>query len=308
MESFLLVAGQVAVLFLLMSVGFACRKAKLLDDLSVRGLINLLFYVVNPCLIVDAFNRSFDVTMLGGLGVAFAFAVVTHLFLIALTRFMFSRCGQDTRIVLRISAVFSNAGFMGIPLEQALLGSEGVFYGVAYIVAFNLFMWSWGLGVCQEGRFAFSSRTFRNPGLVGIAIGIGVFLIPWKLPYVLSQAVATVAPLNTPIAMAVIGYYLAGAKFSAALRSPSAHLAVAVRLLLCPALAIAALWPLRASLDRTLMMAMVIPAAAPVAAMVSMFAAKYERDVEMSVSMVSGTTLLSMVTMPVMLSIAMELL
>ena len=308
MSNFTIVAGQVAVLFLLMGTGFASRKAKLIDDASVKGIISLLLVVVNPCLIVNAFNRAFDPAMLGGLAVAFAFAVGMHMLLIAASRILFRRGRDGTLIVLKLSAVFSNAGFMGIPLEQAILGPEGVFYGVAYIIVFNLFIWSWGLGISRDGKYSLSRRMFVNPGMIGILLGLAVFAMPCGLPKIIGEALSYVASLNTPLAMAVIGYYLAGARFSAALRSPSAHLAALVRLLLCPAVAIAALWPLRGTLDHTLMMAIVIPAAAPVAAMVSMFAAKHGRDVDMSVAMVSGTTLLSMITMPIVVALAMELL
>lgn len=308
MSNFILVAGQVAVLFLLTGVGFAARKAKLLDELSIGGLVNLLLVIVNPCLIVNAFNRPFDTSMLRGLAIAFAFAAGMHLLLMAVSRLAFARGPENTTVVLKLSSVFSNAGFMGIPLEQALLGPEGVFYGVAYIVVFNLFIWSWGLGLSRDGRFSLSRRMLANPGLAGIAAGLAVFLSPWGLPKVLDETLGSIASLNTPLAMAVIGYYLAGAKFGAALRSPAAHLAAAIRLLACPAAAVAALYPFRGSLDGTLMMAMVIPCAAPVAAMVSMFAAKHGRDVDMSVAMVSYTTLLSMATIPVSVAFAMGVL
>ena len=88
----------------------------------------------------------------------------------------------------------------------------------------------------------------------------------------------------------------------------SVYVATAIRLVLCPLLVIAALYPLRASLDRNLMLAMVIAASAPVAAMVSMFATKYRRDVDVSVAVVSGSTLLSVLTMPVVIALAMEIL
>jgi predicted permease len=57
-----------------------------------------------------------------------------------------------------------------------------------------------------------------------------------------------------------------------------------------------------------MMLAIVIAASAPVGAMVTMFASKYERDVDLSVGLVSGTTLLSIITMPVVIATAMEVL
>ena len=108
--------------------------------------------------------------------------------------------------------------------------------------------------------------------------------------------------------MLVIGFYLAGADFRRVVRTPSAYVAALVRLVLFPLAMIAAMYPLRACFPREMMLALVIAASAPVAAMVSMFAAKFGRDVDLSVGLVSGTTLLSMLTMPPIVALAMELL
>ena len=307
MGEVLTVARQVAVLFALMGVGAACRKARLLDDVAVKGFVDVLILVVTPCLIVTCFDRPFDPSMLLGLGVAFGVALAAHFATMLLARLAVRHPAEDTRCVLKVAAVFSNAGFMGIPLEQAILGDEGVFYGIVYVVVFNLLMWSWGLAV-MKGRASLNRMVFVNPGTVGIVMGLTVFLLPWRLPDVVREPVSMLAALNTPVAMLVIGYYLAGARLGKVLRTPAAHVAALLRLVVVPLLVLAALYPLRGALDRTMMLAAVIPAAAPVGAMVTMFASKYRRDVDMSVGMVSGTTLLSIVTMPPVIALAMTLL
>jgi predicted permease len=129
-----------------------------------------------------------------------------------------------------------------------------------------------------------------------------------ELPQVLKSPVDMLADLNTPLAMLIIGYYLAGAKFSSILRNLSAYIASTFRLIVFPMIFVLILYLLRDSLDRTMMLALVIPASAPVGAMVTMFAAKYNRDVDLSVGLVSGTTILSIITMPIVIAIAMEIL
>ena len=90
-----------------------------------------------------------------------------------------------TRSVLRCAIVFSNAGFMGIPLEYALLGPDGVFYGVAYVVVFNLLFWSWGLVTfCGSLKDVRIRTLFLNPGSVGVVLGLPLFLCSWRLPEV----------------------------------------------------------------------------------------------------------------------------
>ena len=152
------------------------------------------------------------------------------------------------------------------------------------------------------------SHSVVNPGTVGIACGLPFFFLSVKLPAVVGVPVHEIATLNTPVAMIVIGYYLMGAKLARVVKMACVYVATTVRLLVYPLLMIAVLYPFRHALDRNMMLAVVIAASAPVAAMVSMFAAKFGRDVDVSVAVGSGSTLLSILTMPVVIAFAMSVL
>ena len=310
MDNLLTVAEQVAVLFVLIGCGALLRKLKLVGDGAVEGLVNLLILVVTPCLIVDVFQRPFDPSMLKGLAVAFAVGAAGHVAVILLATLFVRHPDANVRRPLLLAAVFSNAGFMGIPLEQAILGDGGVFYGIVYVVVFNLFMWSWGIGRMKgdAGSATGSLRMWVNPGTVGIALGLPLFFLSVRLPAVIGTPVHELANLNTPVAMIVIGYCLCGAKLGRVVKMPSVYVATAIRLVAYPLLMIAAMFPFRHVFDRDMMLAVVIAASAPVAAMVSMFAAKFGRDVDVSVAVVSGSTIVSILTMPVIIALAMEVL
>ena len=315
MENLLEVAQQVAVLFVMMGVGAALRRLRMLDDRAVGGMVNLLMFVVTPCVIVDCFQRPFDSAMLGGLGIAFVFASLGHLALIAIAVLCVRCRGEDTRRTLVLAAVFSNAGFMGLPLEEAVLGPRGVFFGAVYVAVFNLFIWSWGVKVMggrgkdegrgekEEGRRA-EWKMVLNPGTVGIALGLPLFLLSVRLPTVVAVPVHHLSNLNTPLAMVAIGYSLAGARLGRVARTGGVWVASAIRLFVSPLVLVAMMYPFRRSLDADMMLAMVIAASAPVAAMVSIFASKFRRDVDAGVAVVSGTTLASIATMPFVVAFA----
>lgn len=306
MENLLTVATQVAILFALIGVGFICRKTKLLNDGAVAGLVNVLLIIVTPCLVVHVFQRPFDPSKLRALMIAFAVSVAAHIVMITLATACFRRGDDSRRTVFKCATVFSNAGFMGIPLEQAILGDEGVFFGIVYVVIFNLMIWSWGLKTMGGGSGW--KKILVNPGTVGLVAGLPLFFLSVELPEVVGKPVEMLSQLNTPIPMIVIGYYLAGSKFARVAAEPGAWLAGALRLIVCPLALIAAFYPFRHQLDRMMMLALVTAASAPVAAMVSMFAAKYGRDTEVSAGLVSVTTLLSIVTMPPVIALAMAIL
>lgn len=315
MEGLLLVSTQVGVLFALMAVGFVCRKVKLLNEASVKGMIDLLVVVVTPAIAVQAFQRPFDAGMLRGLGFVALAAFSGHALAIAGARLLVRHSQVDTCNVLRVSAVFSNAGFMGIPLSQALLGDVGVFYSAVYVSVFNVVVWSWGVSAIRNAPLRSLSWTelrpmVTNPGTLGLVFGLPFFFMSLMLPDALGLPVRFLADLNTPLAMIVIGYYLAGARLERMLRVGAAYQAAAFRLLGCPLTLVAALWALKSPLhlDHAMMIALVVSSAAPTAALPAMFAARYGSDVSTSVGMVSGTTLLSIVTMPLVVALALAIL
>ena len=303
------VATQVAVLFVLMGAGAALRISGLLGDKAMNGMVNLLLYVVAPCVIIDSFQRPFDSAMLGSLGLALLASVAVHVVMMVLAKAFVRNGDDDVRRPLVLAAVFSNAGFMGFPLEQAILGDEGVFFGVAYVIVFNVFMWSWGVSIMNGGRGEGKGEAWKmvvNPGTVSIAIGLPLFLFSVRLPEVLSAPVHHLSNMNTPLAMTVVGYSLMGAKFGRVAKIGAVYESSLLRLVVSPLLALAILYPFAGRIDREMAVAIVIAASAPVGAMVAMFSVSFRRDVDVGVAIVSVTTLASIVTMPPFIALALS--
>ena len=307
LDGFLLTAQQVGVLFALIAVGYVCRKTNFLSDAFVKGCVNLLLLIVTPCLIVHVFQRPFTGTALANLGLALAVAFAAHLIGIIFAEICFRRTDERQRGVLKFATVFSNGGFMAIPLEYALLGPDGAFYGAVYVVMFNLLCWTYGLKVmCGHLKDMNRRILFVNPGTVGIALGLPLFLTSTTLPVILHDPIKYISDLNTPLAMIVIGFYIADARFAAYFRCVPALVASVLRLLVIPARVLAGLVAARGMrLDPTMAIALTASAAAPVAAMNTMFASKYGRDVDVSVGLVAVTTILSIATMPLLVGISM---
>lgn len=306
-DGFLLTAQQVGILFALMAVGYACRRKGLFSDAFVKGAVNLLLLVVTPCLIVHVFQRPFTRELLANLGISLAAAFFAHAVGLVFAEICFRRTDEMRKGVLKFGTVFSNGGFMAIPLEYALLGPEGAFYGAVYVVVFNLLCWTYGLKVmCGHLKDLDRKILFVNPGTIGIAAGLPLFLTSTTLPPVIGDPVRYLSELNTPLAMIVIGYYLADARFAAYFRCAPALFASVLRLFAIPSIVLGTLAAAKGfGLNPTMAIALTASASAPVAAMDSMFAAKYGKDVDVSVGLVSVTTLLSIVTMPLLVGAAM---
>ena len=203
---FLTVFKQVVILFILIFIGFFSSKKKIFTEEGIKSITKFVLFFVTPCVIINSFNRTFDSNVLKNLGIVSLLAVGVHIINILLARLLV-REKEDSRLrVYRYGVIFSNCGYMALPLQSALLGNEGVFYGAAFIAVFNLFTWTYGVAE-MGGKISFK-KIFLNPGVIGIGIGLILFLTPFKLPYVLEVPVASLAALNTPLPMLVIGFYL----------------------------------------------------------------------------------------------------
>ena len=308
-EGFLLTAQQVCILFALMGVGFFCRRKGLFPEAFIKGAVDLLLLIVTPCLIVHVFQRPFSREMLANLGMTLAAALFAHAVGIAFAETCFKRTGDRQKGVLKFATVFSNAGFMAIPLEYALLGAEGAFYGAVYVAVFNIMCWTYGLkAMCGHLKDLDRKILFINPGTIGIALGLPLFLTSRTLPPIIAEPVRYLSEMNTPLAMVIIGYYLAEARFAAYFHCKAALVASVLRLLVIPCIVLSVLVAMRGfGLNPTMSIAIVASVSAPAAAMNSMFAAKYGKDVDVSVGLVSFTTLLSVITLPLLVGAAMSI-
>ena len=241
LQDFLTVGGQVVTLFLLIAVGALCAKTRLLDDKAAKAMANLVLYIATPAVIIHSCIRPFDIQLLWGFLTVVAVAAANHLLLIVAARLAFRNPEEGRRQVLRCATVFSNAGYMAIPLQKAILGDDGVFYCAAYIIVFNVFLWTYGLMEMSGQRRLSPKQILLNPGIIGVAVGLVLFVFSIPVPAILQSAVEHLAALNTPLPMIIIGFYLAKSDLLTALKDKTSWRCIGLRLMAMPLLALAAL-------------------------------------------------------------------
>lgn len=306
LENFIMIAQQVLVLFILIGVGFACGKKGILTDESSKKITDIVLYVVTPCVMISAFQREFSMHLLGNILITALCATASIAATVFIAKLIFHDKNTARKKVLQFSAIFSNCGFMSLPLQKAILGDDGWFYGSIFVAVFNVIVWSYGLVMMSGDKKQMSVKKLAfNPGIVGVLIALIIFVLRIKLPYIISQPIDYLAALNTPLPMLIIGFYLSQADLKKAFTDAGAYLAMAVRLAVVPLLSMFVMHLL--NVDPTIMIACVIASSAPTAATTTMFAAKYGRDIELSVSIVASTTLVSIITMPLIVALAQSI-
>ena len=297
LSNLLLVAGQVGTLFLMMAVGFVLAKLKKLTPEAVPQISFLLLYVVVPCVVVNALQTDKDPALLRELGVCALVVAVSYVVYALLVLPFFRRRPEGTRASLQFGVVYGNTGFMGLPLVQAVFGNDALIYASVAFVVFMLFNWTHGV-IVMGGRKNFSLKTaIINPGVLGSVVGLALFLGGIRLPSLVGNAVSFLANVNTPLAMVVIGAQMAWADLPATFRRPLLYQAAALKLVVIPLITAVAILPLH--LSPLLYCTIVILSAAPTAGVTSMFAVRYGRDAESAAQVITLTTLLSIITLPI---------
>ena len=154
LHSFFVVCGQTLSLFIMIAVGFGMYKAKRITDTGAAQMTDLLLYAVTPCVVINAFNRPFDPDTALSIAVFSAVSAAFLTFCIIIGTLVY-RGGEDNSLrVLRFSSVFSNCGFMGVPLAGAVCGEMGTLYASIFVVLFNLFQWTYGFHIMSGERLS----------------------------------------------------------------------------------------------------------------------------------------------------------
>lgn len=300
---FINVLTQVIILLILILLGALLTKVKMLNGETVKGMTDLVLYIVTPCVIVKSFIREFDPALTKKLLISFAIAFCAHFGYIILSHLLLHSKNKAQEKVMRFGAVFANCGFMAVPLLEALVGDLGVFYGTAFIAVFNILVWSYGILIMSDDRKALTpEKLIVNPGIIGTAIGLIIFFFNIPIPKVIFEPVSFMAALNTPLPMIIIGYHLANSKLIDGLRNIKAVIAMVLRLLVFPSLVLGVMY--LCGIRGEVLVACTISASVPTAANTTMFASKFGADTSLSVSMVSLSTIFSLITIPIIVTIA----
>ncbi|MBO5642608.1 MAG: AEC family transporter [Kiritimatiellae bacterium] len=303
-DTMLTTAVQTAVLFVMMGVGVFARHIGVFDAEAIKRLTEFLIKFITPCLIVSSFQRPCDTSKILSFGWAFLISVVATLIAIVLARLFIRTDDRRKRHALEWASVFSNCGYMGLPLEQAIFGEEGVFYGISAIAVFNIFAWTYGVWMMggAVGKNGFL-KGIVNPANIAVAIALPLFFLPWRLPFIIARPIELVGSLNTPVAMIVMGFYLASAKFGMAFKCKYTYMMLLIRHFVVPIVLIFLL-VFCPFIDSIVKHSSIIPAAAPIGVLLTVFAVRYDGDAEFSTALVAVSTLFSIITIPIVISIA----
>lgn len=303
MELSFTIASQVAVMFLLIIIGFISRKIGMTSDNGRKDMTNLLLYFVMPIVIINAYNVEYTPEIAVNLGYAFLLGVISHLIAIGASYLFVRKKGENgRRSIERFAVIYSNCGFMAIPLIQALFQSEGVFYASTYMLVFQVLSWTHGY-IMMAGKTDKQTvkSAFLSPVIFSVIIGLIIFFGRISLPDIISTTFTHMAALNTPVAMLVTGITLAQTDILASFKQPRCYYITALSCLVVPL--IAAVIYLFVPIDRTVIIANLISLSCPPAVLTLLFPAKFGLDEKYAAQLLTISNICCIFTIPIVVSI-----
>ncbi len=295
--------GQVAILAVLVAVGYICDKVKVYTQDVSKACNDLLFYIITPAMIINSFlNVEFNVQNSRSFLLALGIIAVFHTVGMLVVRPLFKKAGEN-RPIFQYAAMYGNMGYMGLPLAKAVAGDLGVFYCSAAVAVFNIFAFSHGVALMQKGdqKMQFK-KLLINPGTIGIIIGLPLFFLRVQLPDLLATPIGYLGSMNTPLAMLMFGTYLANTDLLGMFRQKEIYLVALIKLILMPLATLGVLY--LCGVRGALLLTCAVVCSAPTANNTVMFAAKYGRDTGLASKASGFTSVLSIITMPICIALA----
>lgn len=290
--------SQMTELFIIMFLGYAIFKLKIVDDNFVKKFSKLVLDVTLPAMILSSVLNLDERPMLSDVLTAFAvsgvlFFVVLPVIGILLARLF--RVKKEHNGLYIFMHTYSNIGFMGFPVIEAMLGPVALFYAAIFNLMFNVSVFSLGVGLVSK-KTKFSAKVLMTPGIIVAALSVVLYFLNIRLPELIHSTVSSVGSITSPAAMLIVGFTLAKMDLSSVFSDWRIYPWSIIKQLLIPLILFV---PFSMIIkDETLLAVAFILSAMPVGNNAVLFATKYDCDSELATRAVFITLIISLITVP----------
>ena len=297
---------SVIKLFMILFAGFVSRKSGVIDQHVTKGLSSLLIKVTLPAMIFTSMQKEFSSELLreSFLITALSFGVYGMYFILALlTGVLLGEDKKDTG-VYQFAIIFSNVGFIGFPVLSSVFGQDSIFYAAMFNIPFHFFVFTLGVYLMTRGHSEdaeFDWKLFLSPGIVATVAGFIFFVFSLKLPLIIYDPLKFVGDVTVPLSMITVGSMLTEVNHKELVAGWRVYFICLMRLAVLPAIVF---FFVRLFTSNPIMVFVpVVLAAMPVAVNAPLIANEYKGNALLASRLMFVSTLLSLLTLPVVLMI-----
>lgn len=296
----MLLLQQMLIFFLIMLVGYICRKIKVFGETTGKMISGIVINIGNPALIIasgmNPETLEHKEKLLVTLGVALIFFAIMFVIAELIPRLL--RADREDYGAYQVMTIFSNIGFMGYPLLDAMYGSEAVIHAAIFNLLYSVLIYTYGIRKMKtDGSMEkLSWRQFVNVGVISCVIAVILYISNLPVPALFEDTANRIGAITGPLSMLVIGDSLAQIRLKDLFTDVRLLIFSGLKLLLVPAVL---LWGLGFFITDPLFRGVcLVMTATPVGSMTVMLAQQYGGDYRLTSKGVALTTVLSVATMP----------
>ncbi len=300
-----IVLNSVISLFLIMLVGVYGSKKGIITSEINEGLIKLLLNITLPFMVISSFSFSFNMSIMSNIVKGFYYSIIAYIVLIIASYALLLPIKGDKKTIIHFGNVFTNTGYIGFPILNAIYGPEGVIYGSIFNMFFVLFVWTYGL-ILFKGYIGKNElkkeivSTILNPSIIAVIIGLVIMIHDIKIPLIIYNSINSVGNISGPLSMIILGVIFSRSRFGSNFKDWRLYYGLIVKMIVLPMI----LYLISHLADRTIILnSVIIIASMPAAIMTSIFAETYNKEKDFAMIIVLMSTLLSVITIPILVKV-----
>ena len=300
------ITESVLSLFIIMLVGvYGSKKRIITNDLN-KGLTDILIKIALPFMIVSSFMFTYDDTIKTNVLKTFYYSLGAYAIMGIVSFIMLFPVKNNKKTVLHFANIFVNTGYVGFPVLNSIFGAEGIIYGSIFNLFFVIFVWTYGImlykGNLEKGYLKNEMLSLLfNPSIIAVIIGIIIMVFDIKIEGALLQSIKSIGTITGPLSMLIIGVILSKVKIKQHLTDWTVYYGIIIKLLFIPV--VIYLMSLLTGDSSKAAYSVIIMTAMPASAMTSIFAETYDKEKEFAAIIVSATTLISLITVPLLINL-----
>lgn len=304
---FILIFSSVLMMLAYMAMGFTLCKVGKATVSHAKSLSAVLLYILNPAMLINSFLQlEYSPENMIKLGKYFCATLIAQLLFLGILFLIFHRKYDDAKYrILTAGGVLGNVGFMGMPLIASIFPDEPIVlcYSSINVTSMNLIVFTFGVYlITNDKEFVKAKNAILNPTSLAVIASLLLFLLRIKFPETVLNGISIMAKSVTPMCMIILGMRLSASRLNDIFTRPFVYATAAFKLVAFP---IFAFFLVKAMpfLDPVAKTTVIVLTTVPAGAVIESLAELHECEQEFAANVVLLTTLISVITIPVMITL-----
>ena len=295
------VLQQMGVIVILVAIGILLYKRKVVDSTVSPKISAIVMDICNPALIlasilsgnIEASHRDLAEAMILG------FVFYAGLVILGILMPLLLQVKKDKRRFYNLMTVYTNVGFIGIPVAKAILPEKAIIYVIVCNVMYSLLFYTHGITVLSNGKEKINIKKIFSPGTVMAILALVVCWFNVSLPPILANSISYVGNATVFLSMMLLGVAIARSDMTKGFKEIRVWGYVIIRMIIVP---VAIFFALKAAnFNEITTLGLCLMAMMPVGNLPLIQSEKMGEDTEILSGAITVTTILSMVTIPLLM-------